>query len=170
MQSLTKTIAVIALLIACSCGGGYVSTGYVQPVYEPGLTVVHHGGNQGYWVGGTFHPMVVVGGASGYYRGNTFVSNHISIQTAARERRYIPAASPTAPNNRPNYSSSPGTSATSNRSTPTYQSTGSTPRYSGASQRPVTSTYSRPAPAPSRPSYSTSSRSTSSSSTTSRRR
>lgn len=152
------TTAVLAVIMA-SCGGGYVQTGYVQPAYEPGLTVVYHGGHQGYWVGGVFQPMVVINGASGYYRGNTFVSSHVSIQTAARENRPIYRGSTaTSIAVKPSYSSGVSTVTKSTQAAPARQSTGSTMRTYGGSQtsRPSYTPPSRPsysAPA-SRPSYS----------------
>lgn len=65
-------------------GGGY-DNGYISPIYDPGMTVVYHGGVRGYYVGSIFHPMVVVNGASGYYNsGGRFVSNHVSVQQSVQ--------------------------------------------------------------------------------------
>lgn len=153
------TTATLALFMI-GCGGGYVQQGYVQPAYEPGLTVVYHGGHQGYWVGGVFQPMVVINGASGYYRGNTFVSSHVSIQTAARENRPIYRGSTTTSTAvKPNYSSGVSTVTKSTQAAPARQSTGSTMRtYGGAvttpSARPSYTPPSRPSYSAPRPSYS----------------
>jgi hypothetical protein len=94
--------AVVAILIAlAACGPAYVvpmnQGAYVQPVYEPGLSVVYLGGQQGYYDSyHVFRPMIIVGGYSGFYdSGHHFHSSDSGVRTAVQSNKPLYTGSST---------------------------------------------------------------------------
>lgn len=193
-----KVFSILALsLIACtllavgffSCarpvyyGNAGYDDGYVQPFYQPNLTVVYVGGRRGYYDSyHVFQPMVIINGAEGYRNSSGyFVSSHDSVKQSYYSKKpfytgrststYSPTTRPSSPpilrerTTRPDYGSSNSSQRVIASPKQYPPLTPSRPNYgSGGSSSRVSS------PSYSKPSYSSgsSSRSSSPSSSSSR--
>jgi hypothetical protein len=158
-------------LLVMSCGPTYVSPGggmqggYVEPIYQPSMSLVYFGGHQGYYDSyHSFHTVVVLNGSSGYYNsGGAFVSSSPAVREAAVSHKPFYGGPSTAKTgaqsvgkNSDPYGTGGGMGRSGSQSPPVKPGqvapTTGRPNYQGASGSAVgQSTRVAPAPQPSRP-------------------